>query len=201
LRALVLTLALAVIGCAPAPSPMAATEASELLERFAAGASPADVCTRSGRAALRGAVRAYGQEMAQNGIAWPALPPADSAGDHLTRVEAAVLVASASGFLEPSDLRGSARALARETAPAHWPEANDLRRLARVACAEVMQLQLAASRLMVEAERYRDLVARADASASAAEGAQTQARRLERAQAQLDAMAAAVRMRLEANPS
>ena len=53
--------------CAPGPVAMPATQASEMLELIAAGHPPGDVCTPQGRALLRGAVRSYGNAMAQAG--------------------------------------------------------------------------------------------------------------------------------------
>ncbi|MBC7769147.1 MAG: hypothetical protein H7124_10205, partial [Phycisphaerales bacterium] len=60
LRTLIVAAALGSSACAPSPVSMPATQASEVLELFAAGTPPGDVCTPQGRALLRGAVRAYG---------------------------------------------------------------------------------------------------------------------------------------------
>ena len=56
LRKMMLAFAAAgLCACAPGPAAMSATQASEMLELFAAGHAPGDVCTPQGRALLRGA--------------------------------------------------------------------------------------------------------------------------------------------------
>jgi hypothetical protein len=164
---------------------MAASEASERLELFAAGESASEVCTPQGRAMLRGAVRAYGAELARAGVAWPALPQAD--GEILRNMDAAVVLAFAGGFVEASDLQHASRGMVSRFAFSHWPQLRDMRAAARLACAQMVELQAAASRLVVEMDRYERLSARADP-----ERLRRQQERLERAEAQLEALAAAV---------
>ena len=150
LRLLVPSLLAAAGACGPTPAHMPATRASEVLERFAAGIG-GDVCTPSGRAELRGAVRAYGNAMNANGIAWLA-----TEGD-LNGVEATVLAAFGAGFLEVSDFRGPARAAVDRLAFASWPEFRGMRTAARVACGEVVAWQHSAARVLVESERLRQM--------------------------------------------
>lgn len=134
---------------------MAATDASEVLAQFAVGRGDADVCTPDGRALLRGAVRAYGGAMQAAGVNWPALEPADRNAS-VGAIEASVLVAFAAGFVEASDFRG-ARAMAAQLSFMHWPELRDLRAAARVACGDVVALQQAAARVVIETERLREM--------------------------------------------
>lgn len=182
LRVCVAAACLGAAACAPAPVTMSAGEASERLERFAAGASAMDVCTPDGRALLRGAVRAYGAEMARAGVAWPALP--DDGGRGAPRnVDVAVVVAFAGGLVEASDFRGA-------MAPAallNWANIADLRTAPGVACAQVLDLQRAAARVVAELNRYERLEARADP-----ERLRRQRERLENARADVRRIAEAV---------
>jgi hypothetical protein len=193
MRALVLAVALVAGGCAPSPAPMAATQASEILAQFAAGAAPVDICTPRGRAALRGAVRSYGAEMNAAGVAWPASPATGIDPDDLSAVDVAVLTAYAAGFVEASDLRGRARGA---SAFERWPELDGLRNAARHACAEVVELQVAATRFVLEAERYRSVIARADSDAHAAERIERQARLVALAESRLQMMQAELSARM-----
>lgn len=187
LRVLVVFAGVVACACAPAPAPMAASEASERLERFAAGSSAEDVCTPQGRALLRGAVRAYGAELARAGVAWPVLP--DDDGEALRNVDAAVSIAFAAGFVEASDFQGQARGAVSRMALAHWPQIGDMRAAARVACGHVVDLQHAALRFVSEMKRTQRLAARDHANP---ERLRRQRERLENAEAQLNAMAAAL---------
>jgi hypothetical protein len=184
LRAFVLTLLAAVSACGPAPALMPATRASEVLERFAAGMG-GDVCTPSGRAELRGAVRAYGAAMNANGVAWPATEQSNS-------VDASVLVAFSAGFVEASDFHGTARAALQQLAFASWPEVRGMRRAARIACTEVVALQRAAARVVMETERLSQMAnARPERLAR-------QRQRVEHAHAQMQQQAALVSARVDA---
>lgn len=185
LRVLALGAGLLVGACAPGPAPMAASEASELLERFAAGASAGEVCTPQGRASLRGAVRAYGAELARAGVSWPALPQAD--GEALRSMDAAVMLAFAGGFVEASDLQSASRGMVSRFAFAHWPQMRELRGAARLACEQMMDVQAAAARLTVEMERFERMSLRSDPARL-----RRQQERLANAQADLDALAALV---------
>jgi hypothetical protein len=193
-------LILATGACGPAPVNMAATDASELLARFAAGSAPADVCTAEGRAVLRGAVRSYGAAMEANGVAWPVVPNFGSEAQALSSVDASVLIAFAAGFIEVSDFQGRARGLVTHMSFAQWPEIGGMRRAARVACTEVVALQQAAARVVIEADRFaqvRQTAERDRGSRAAAERVRRQAVRLERAQAQMQMVAAGVQARVE----
>jgi hypothetical protein len=181
LRATVLGACLLVGACAPGPAPMAASEASERLERFAAGAAAGEVCTPQGRALLRGAVRSYGAELARAGVAWPALP---EAGDAMRGTDLAVTLAFAAGFVEASDFQNGARGAISRFALAQWPQFREVRAAARLACGQVVELQRAASHLAGEVQRYERISARADP-----ERLRLQQERLQRAEAQLDALA------------
>jgi hypothetical protein len=195
-------LILATGACGPARVNMAATDASELLARFAAGSAPADVCTPEGRAVLRGAVRAYGAAMELNGVAWPVAPEFDGeARQTVNSVDISVLVAFAAGFVETSDFHGRARGMVTQLSFAQWPEIGGMRRAARVACPEVVELQQAAARVVVEAQRYAQLSARAErerGSRAAVDHVRRQGVRLQRAQTQMQTIAAVVQARMEA---
>ena len=166
---------------------MPASHASEVLERFAAGAAEADVCTPNGRAMLRGAVRAYGAAMNANGVAWPA-----AGGDQLNGVEASVLVAFSAGFVEASDFYGPARAALTQLAFTQWPEVRGMRTATRVACSEVASLQQAAARLVVETARLRQM------PVSQPDRLQRQRERVARARMQMQQQAALVSARVGA---
>ncbi len=188
-RGLIVSLALMASACSPAPTHMAATDASEWLARFASGAVNGDVCTPGGRATLRGAVRAYGAEMARAGVVWPTMPGASSATG-VSSLDASVLVAFAAGFVETSDFYGPTRAMLGHLAFAQMPEVQGMRRAANIACNDVMQLQQAAATFVLETERYRDMEARRDARLA------RQQRRLERAQEHMSDVAALIEARL-----
>jgi hypothetical protein len=192
-------LAILASACAPGPARVPAAQASEFLELFAAGAGGStDVCTPEGRAMLRGAVRAYGAEMAANGVAWPSL----TARDQFSKVDASVLIAFAAGFIEASDLHGQARRMARELSFAHWPEIRGMRQAARVACNEVLALQQAAARAVMETERLRQMSEGAPPHGSDAdERLRRQHERTERAHMQMRQLAAELHARLEATGS
>lgn len=179
---------------------MPAAEASELLARFAAGSGSADVCTDEGRAVLRGAVRAYSAEMQANGVAWPAIPGMGGGGpDAISSVDVSVLIASAAGFVDASDFSGPVRRLIGQLSFAQWPEIRSMRQAARVACPDVVQLQQAAAQFVVESERMRLMAERADNARNrqrVAERLQRQSVRVERAQVQMQTMAAVVQARM-----
>jgi hypothetical protein len=169
---------------------MPATDASEMLELFAAGSAPRDVCTREGRAMLRGAVRSYGAEMARAGVAWPAIPAPGDARE-VGRVDAAVLSAFAAGFVDASDFSGQARALIGRQVFVAWPAIRGMRQAAHVACEEVAALQQSAARFVLETQLYQSMASYALRS-GATERMQQQAERVQRAQAQMLVSAAQV---------
>lgn len=190
LRVMMLAAGVLACGCAPAPQPMAASEASEHLERFAAGADAGAVCTPEGRALLRGAVRAYGAELAQAGVAWPSLPHGDDVS--LRSADMAVALAFASGFVEASDLQRASRTVVRRFALSEWPQLHGLRAAANVACAQMVELQAAASRLVVEAARLERISGGSDPARLA-----RQRERLANAEAQMQALAEMVQAEIE----
>ena len=179
---------------------MAATDASELLARFAAGADGAQVCTPHGRALLRGAVRAYSAEMAAAGVAWPAVPAKGDA-DNLHSVDVNVLVAFSAGFLEASDFQNAARSMIGDLSFANWREVREMRRAAHVACAEVVEMQRATARFVLESARYQQLAERARDDESHADRLRRQDRLLEHAASQLNMSAAAVASRMRETQS
>lgn len=187
LRVTALAVGVLASACAPAPAPMAASEASEHLERFAAGAAADDVCTPQGRALLRGAVRSYGAELARAGVAWPALPKRD--GEGLRGTDLAVTIAVAAGIVEASDLQNAARGAVNRFALTQWPQFTNMRAAVRLACGRVVELQQAAVRVAAEMERYQRMAMRRQRDP---ERLRRQQERLERAQAQLEALADAV---------
>jgi len=196
LRMMILAAACAASACAPSPVAMPASQASEVLELFAAGNGPGDVCTPEGRALLRGAVRAYSAAMAEAGEPWPALPGVGREPGEITNVEITVLIGVAAGFIEASDLRGPARTLAQRMTLAHWPSMNDLRRAADVACPELVELQQTASRFVLERERFERLSERADTS-RARERLVRHAARMERSMAEMQMLAQVVTRKVE----
>lgn len=198
-RALASVLALTVAACAQAPVRMPAAEASELLARFAAGSGSADVCTDQGRAVLRGAVRAYGAEMEANGVTWPTVPGMGDGANTLGAIDVSVLIAFTAGFVDASDFHGPARQLVGRLSFAQWPEIRSMRQAARVACPDVIQLQQAAARFVLESERLRDMADSAGSSRSqrALERLQRQSVRVERAQVQMQTVAAVVEVRMD----
>jgi len=176
---------------------MPATEASEVLERFAGG-SAIDVCSADGRARLRGAVRAYGAELNANGVAWPAVPGAVGSEGALNGTDASVVIAFAAGFVEVSDFHGPARRLVSQISFAQWPQIRDLRAAADVACQDVVALQRAAAHMLMESERYDEMLGRDRSGAADQERLRRQAQRVERARFQMDDAAAVVAARMEA---
>jgi hypothetical protein len=191
-----LLLAVSLGACAPAPANMPATQASEVLARFAAGSMSANVCTPQGRAVLRGAVRSYGQEMSVNGVAWPMMP-GFGASEALNSVDVSVLVAFAGGFVEASDLRGPARRFARHLTFAQWPELRSMRDATRVACDEVLSLQQAAARVVIETERLRQMTEFAGGALNG-DRVERQHERVERAHVAMQQIAAQVQARMDA---
>lgn len=185
----------ALSACAPAPVSMPATQASEVLELFAAGRGDDDVCTAQGRATLRGAVRAYGAAMAEAGEIWPNVRAFGDTPDAVSAVEVSVMIGVAAGFIEASDLHGPARGLARQMTFAHWPSVRDLRRAADVACPELAELQTTASRFVMERERYESAMQRDDARAG--ERRQRHAERMQRSLAEMQALAEVVTQKVE----
>jgi hypothetical protein len=191
--------ALALGACAPGPARMPASEAGAWLERFAASTAPENVCTPQGRATLRGAVRAYGAAMAEAGQVWPNIGDVDREANAITAVEASVVIATASGLVELSDLRGPARAMALQMTFAHWPSVRDLHMAAQVACGDLVQLQQTASRLILERERYRVLAERAERRRDrrAQEQLSRQAARMERSMTEIQIITERVTAKVE----
>jgi hypothetical protein len=190
----ILAASAAALACACAPAPMAASEAGEHLARFAAGTTETDVCSPEGRALLRSAVRGYGAELARAGVAWPAVPGASEAAPN--SVDIAVLVAFATGFVEASDFQSASRRMVRQSSFAERPQIRDLRAAAQVACAQVTELQRAASRFVLELERYERMAARAGRAEP--ERLARQEARMQRARRQMEQVAAFVEAEIEA---
>lgn len=191
-RGLGFALAAALGACAPAPVQMPAAQAAEVLNLFAAGAGPANVCSSDGRALLRGAVRAYSREMAQAGVSWPVIPQAGEETETVTSVDISVMIAFAAGFVETGDFQAPARGMLTHLTINQWPEIQSLRGAADVACADVQALQQAASGFVVEQSRMAQMVH----GARDAERVRRQSVRLERAQTRLQETAAVVEARM-----
>jgi hypothetical protein len=188
----ILALAVALCACAPAPVRMPAAQASEVLNLFAAGRGPANVCSANGRALLRGAVRAYSREMQISGIAWPAVP---GVAEQVTHVDVSVMIALAAGFVRTEDFRGAP--VMNHLALAQWPGIESMRSAARGACEEVATLQQAAAALLVERARMQVLVELANVSSAERERVRRQSALVERAQHRMDASVATVQARME----
>lgn len=196
-----LAMAAALCACAPAPVQMPASQASEVLNLFAAGQGPANVCSADGRALLRGAVRAYGREMDRSGVAWPMLPSAAAEAQSVTAMDVSVMIAFAAGFVQTSDFQQPTRGFMRQLTFSQWPEIQNMRRAARVACVEVQALQQAASRFVIEQARMADMV---ESARHRSQGAETverlrrQSVRVERAQERMQDSAAIMQARMSA---
>lgn len=175
---------------------MPASEAGAWLEHFAASASPENICTPEGRATLRGAVRAYGQAMAEGGEVWPNVSDTDA--NSITAVEASVLTAARSGLVELSDLIGPARAMADELAPV--PALPNVQEMTDAACGDLVQLQQTAVRLILERERYKILAERAarQLDERATEQLSRQAERLQRSMTEIEIITERVIEQVEA---
>lgn len=148
---------------------------------------------------LRGAVRAYSAEMQANGVAWPMIPTMGGDPNALSAIDVSVLVAFAAGFVEASDFQGRARRLAGQLSFAQWPEIRSMRQAARVACPDVVQLQQAAAQFVLESERLREMAERMENARNgqrAADRLRRQSVRVERAQVQMQTMAAVVQARM-----
>ncbi|HRE43538.1 MAG TPA: hypothetical protein PKY87_06160 [Terricaulis sp.] len=134
---------------------MSVGEASAFLAQFASG--EAEVCGGEERAHLRGAVRAYGREMAANGVAWPQFNPAEARAQGASATDLAVIAAFSLGFVERDDLMGVAQRIADQAARAHLADIARLRGGANQACAEFAALLRAATGYMAAVERQEAL--------------------------------------------
>lgn len=198
-RGLVFALAASLCACAPAPVAMPAARASEVLNLFASGRGPADICSSDGRALLRGAVQSYSREMQQSGVAWPMVPDATGEVETITSVDISVMIAFAAGFVKPSDFAAPARGMLTHLTIAQWPEIQSIRGAARIACDDVRALQQAASRFVIEQSRMAQMTHAANARSRGRESAERlrrQSVRLQRAQEQMQEMAAIVEARM-----
>ncbi|MEZ5970935.1 MAG: hypothetical protein R3C31_03925 [Hyphomonadaceae bacterium] len=198
-QGLAFAVAATLCACAPTPVQMPAARAAEVLNLFAVGAGPADICSSDGRALLRGAVRAYSREMAQAGVAWPVIPRASADTENATSVDISVMIAFAAGFVKTSDFRPPARGMLEHLTIAQWPEIQSMRDAAEVACADVQALQQAASGFVVEQSRMAQMVHATrlrNQDDEDAERLRRQSVRLERAETRMQDTAAAVSARM-----
>ncbi|MGQ0533541.1 MAG: hypothetical protein ACT4OF_12760 [Caulobacteraceae bacterium] len=195
-RGFVLALAAAVCACTPASGQMPAAQASEVLNLFAAGRGPANVCSPDGRSLLRAAVRAYSAEMQRSGVAWPTIRGASGETEQVTHVDVSVMIAFAAGFVKASDFRGAARLFMDQLTLGQWPEIRSMRLAAREACEEVVALQQAAANYVLETARYQEMTARARDGRGRGERLRRQTVRLQRAEARMQETAAAVEARM-----
>lgn len=197
MRSAILALSALAVACAPVS--MSATDAAMVLEAFTAGAPEAvDVCKAEGRNQLRGAVRAYGEAMHENGQDWPALVEPDERQEPMSAMEITVLIAFAAGFVQASDLQQPARGRAQRLAFAHLPHMIELRGVAMDACPDVVAMQRAASRYMLEMERYAHVVesARRNGGEAAVGRILSQNAVLKRAQEDMERAAALIQARM-----
>lgn len=187
-RGLAFALAAALCACAPAPVQMPAAQASEVLNLFAAGQGPANVCSAAGRALLRGAVRAYSREMTLSGVTWPVAP--GQAGQNVTNVDVSVMIAFAAGFVKAGDFQGAPLQMMNQLAFTHWPEIRSIRVAAGDACEEAVALQQAAASFVMESARYQEM------SGSGADRLRRQSVRMQRAHTRMQETAAVVQARM-----
>jgi len=195
-RGLAFALAAALSACAPSPVQMPAARASEVLNLFAAGAGPANICSRDGRLLLRGAVQAYSREMQQSGVAWPVIPGVEGEAENVTSVDISVMIAFAAGFVKTSDFQHPACGMLTHLTFLQWPEIQSIRGAARVACDEVQGLQQAASRFVVEQSRLAQMTHVRNQGRDTSERLRRQSVRVQRAQEQMQEMAAMVEARM-----
>lgn len=198
-RGLALALAAVLWACAPAPVEMPAARASEVLNLFAAGSGPANICSNGGLALLRGAVQAYSREMQQSGVAWPVIPGATGEAENVTSVDISVMIAFAAGFVRTSDFQPPARGMLTHMTITQWPEIQSMRGAAEIACADVQALQQAASSFVVEQSRMAQMVHAAhvrNQGRETSERLRRQSVRVERAQTRMQETAAQVAARM-----
>lgn len=193
-RGLILAFAAALSACAPAPAQMPAAQASEVLNLFAVGRGPANLCSADGRALLRGAVRAYSREMERSGVVWPTMPQSGET-QQVNHVDVSVVIAFAAGFVKANDFRGGPRLLMSQLTLTQWPEIRAMRAAARDACGEVAALQQAAATFVLESTRYEQMTG---SSRGATERLRRQSVRMQRAQQHMQDIAAVVEARLDA---
>lgn len=194
-RGIAIALAAALSACAPAPVDMPAARASEVLNLFATGRGPANVCSADGRALLRGAVRAYSREMTRSGVAWPVGAGGERAS--VTNVDVSVMIAFAAGFVKAGDFHGPQRLFLNQLAFREWPEIRSIRLAARDACEEVVALQQAAASFVLESTRYREMTSRDRHGRGDAERLRRQSVRVQRAQERMRDSAAVVQARMQ----
>lgn len=190
-RGLALALAAALCACAPLPSQMPAAQASEVLNLFAAGQGPANICSANGRALLRGAVRAYSREMSVAGVAWPVV--SNAAGQNVTNVDASVMIAFAAGFVKAGDFHGAQRRMLSQLTFANWPEIRSISAAAQDTCEEVVALQQAAASFVMESTRFREM---SSVQRGNTENMRRQTVRLQRAQERMQDTAAVMQARM-----
>ncbi len=195
-RGLAFALAAALGACAPSPVQMPAARASEVLNLFAAGAGPANICSRDGRLLLRGAVQAYSREMQQSGVAWPVIPGNEGEAENVTSVDISVMIAFAAGFVKTSDFQHPARGILTHLTLLQWPEIQSIRGAARIACDDVQGLQQAASRFVIEQSRLAQMTHVRSQGRETAERLRRQSVRVQRAHEQMQEMAAMVEARM-----
>lgn len=196
-RGLVLALAVALSACAPAPTQMPAAQASEVLNLFAVGRGPANLCSADGRALLRGAVRAYSREMQRSGVAWPMMPDGGET-QQVNHVDVSVVIAFAAGFVKANDFRGAPRLLMTQLTLSQWPEIQAMRAAARDACREVAALQQAAAAFVLESTRYEQMTHSTRSGRGPLERLRRQSVRVQRAEERMRDVAAIVQARMEA---
>ena len=198
-RGLVLALAAVLsTACAPTPVQMPAAQASEVLNLFAAGRGPANLCSADGQALLRGAVRAYSAEMERSGVAWPVMPDSGQT-QQVNHVDVSVVIAFAAGFVKANDFRGGPRMLLSQLTLTQWPEIRAMRTAAHDACGEVAALQQAAAAFVLESTRYEQMTETMRSGRGPLERLRRQSVRVQRAHERMQETAAVVEARLDAH--
>lgn len=152
--------ATALTACAQ-PPPMELSEAQEVMRRLGGGQT-VEVCSPEGRVRLRSATRALSRAEAEQGRHWPDLAGAMD-GREPDGAEVAALAALTAGVIEPSDVTGPARHMARmlDFAAGMQPDARVLRDGLRSACEDTMALHRLMVRAQLGAERRKRSVERA----------------------------------------
>jgi hypothetical protein len=197
-------LAVVLAACGPAAPSLTAEEAHAVLEDFARGHAPADVCTPEGRSLLRSAVRTYGKAQEDLGVEWPDVVGimTDEQGT-IAEIDALAIGALAGGFIEPSDLRGPAQTLSRIIGAVHHPAIADVQRAVRHACSEVFARQQAVARAAIEEKRYQQAVNSAERFGEhrVRDVRRRYAPRLARIGREVERLTAAVERKLESVPA
>ncbi len=137
--------------------------------------------------------------MQQSGVSWPIIPDEAGEAGSVTSVDISVMIAFAAGFVKTNDFQHPVRGMLAHLTILQWPEIQNIRSAARVACDDVQRLQQAASRFVVEQSRLAQMahnVRVRNQGRETSERLRRQAVRVQRAQEQMQEMAAIVEARM-----